>query len=75
MSVHTRPGYPGILIARAWQEAGATDGVHVRLMWAADALGGGWPAAPRTLVVDSREALLAAVGDWFTQIAGATDRP
>jgi hypothetical protein len=75
MSGRTRQSYPGILIARAWREPGGAGSVHVRLMWTADVIGGGWSAAPRTVVVDSREALLAVVADWFAQITCATRQP
>ena len=65
----------GILIARAWPQAGELAGIHIRLMWAVDVIGDARQAVPRTVVVDSRDALLAVVSDWFAQITGATRQP
>jgi hypothetical protein len=64
----------GILVARAWRESGARDGIRVRVICDLDPAAGGRVSLPTTIVVDGRAEFLSTVADWFDRTAGDGQR-
>jgi len=62
----------GVLLARAWQEPNASDGVRIRVMWSAMTMPGDTCPASGIVVVETSDDLFAVIAGWLARV---TDTP
>ncbi len=68
-------GRSGVLLARAWQEPNARDGVRIRVMWSAVPIPGDSTTESGVVVVETGDDLCAVITDWLARIAETPQPP